>query len=240
LQRQLLAPLLRRAHRVVSIARFERRMLVEETGLHPDRVVLIPNGSDLPVVDAAMPAPTAPVIASVGRLERFKGHHRVIRALPELLRRWPEAELLVVGEGPYEPRLRALARDLGVAASVRFAAFSSTEREAFARTLAGVSLVTLMSEYETHPLAAIEAAALGKPVLVSDVAGLAAFAADGLGTAVPLETGPVELATAMGRLLEAPPQPPPVRLPTWDECADALLRVYEDADATSARVGVGR
>jgi len=42
------------------------------------------------------------LIVSGGRLERYKGHHRAIAALPELIRRVPDARLYVVGTGPYE------------------------------------------------------------------------------------------------------------------------------------------
>jgi hypothetical protein len=55
------------------------------------------------------------LIISVGRLERYKGHQRLIRALPKL-REWrANVRLLIVGVGPYEVALWALAKKMGVA-----------------------------------------------------------------------------------------------------------------------------
>ena len=51
---------------------------------------------------------------SVGRLERYKGHHRILRALPAILAQEPNARLVLVGSGPYEQPLRAMASQLGV------------------------------------------------------------------------------------------------------------------------------
>ena len=52
-------------------------------------------------------------IVSVGRVERYKGHHKAIEALPHLLETHPEAHVQVLGSGPYEPELLALAESLG-------------------------------------------------------------------------------------------------------------------------------
>ena len=85
LQRRLLRPLLRRASRLVAVARFEIDEYGEELGLPPERFVFIPNGTDLAFSDAANSngAPDGPpAIASIGRLERYKGHHRVLAAFP--------------------------------------------------------------------------------------------------------------------------------------------------------------
>ena len=56
--------------------------------------------------------------------------------------------------------------------------------------IARSSLVVLMSEYETQPLAVLEAVALGRPVLVADTSGMTELAERGLAVAVPLDTHP--------------------------------------------------
>ena len=55
-----------------------------------------------------------PTILSLGRLVRYKGHHRVIEALPHLLKVDPTINLLILGQGPYGAKLRKLAERLGV------------------------------------------------------------------------------------------------------------------------------
>lgn len=62
------------------------------------------------------------VILMVGRMlgnERYKGHECLLRALPEVVRAFPEAQLVLVGEGDDRPRLQALARALPEAARAR-------------------------------------------------------------------------------------------------------------------------
>ncbi|MBO0866973.1 MAG: glycosyltransferase family 4 protein, partial [Micromonosporaceae bacterium] len=61
-----------------------------------------------------------PVVVCVSRLVPRKGQDTLIRALAAVLRRVPDAALLVVGGGPYRDRLHRLAQQVGVAESVRF------------------------------------------------------------------------------------------------------------------------
>jgi len=61
-----------------------------------------------------------PVVVCVSRLVRRKGQDTLIRAMPAILAAVPDTVLLIVGGGPYEKDLRRLARETGVAGSVRF------------------------------------------------------------------------------------------------------------------------
>jgi glycosyltransferase involved in cell wall biosynthesis len=226
LQRRALAPLLRRARHVIALARFERELLIDELSLAPARVSVIPNGSDLDIQVERRENGGPPTVVSIGRLERFKGHHRLVAALPFVLAAQPEARVVIVGEGPYEVALRRLAESHGVADRVTFRSFGMFERAALAQLLADASLVVLLSEYETHPIAVLEAAALGTPAVVTDVGGMRDLAQDGLATAVPLNVTTPELATVICEQLAHPRVPPPVRPMTWDDCAEAVMRTY--------------
>ena len=228
LQRRLLRPLLTHAARLVAVARFEIDEYGAELGVPEDRFALIPNGTDLAFSESAPSARRngAAAIASIGRLERYKGHHRVIEAFPEVLRLRPEATLTIVGTGPYEEDLRRLAGSLGLTGSVRFTSTPPDRPEAMAELLSEIELVVLMSEFETHPLVALEAAAAGCRLLVADASGLAELAADGFARAVPLDEDPDEVGRAV---VEELAKPAPERLPeltSWDECAAALLALY--------------
>jgi glycosyltransferase involved in cell wall biosynthesis len=227
-QMRLLRPLLRRATRLVSIARFEIERYGTALGVPPERFAFIPNGTDLSFSDAdlATAEPEVPTLASVGRLERYKGHHRVLAAFPHVLEREPSARLLIVGKGPYEDELRRQAEELGVTDQVEITSVPSDDPKGMATLLGRVSLVVLMSEFESHPLVALEAAAARRRLLVAEAGGLAEIAEDGFGRGIPLDSSPEEVAAAAIEELARPlPQRSP-SLSSWDECATALLDLY--------------
>ncbi|HEV7482399.1 MAG TPA: glycosyltransferase [Solirubrobacterales bacterium] len=227
-QRRLLRPLLAGAARLVAVASFEIDEYGGELGLGPDHFALIPNGTDLAfaATGAAPRRNGAATIASIGRLERYKGHHRVIEAFPEVLKRKPETTLSVVGSGPYEDDLRRLAEELGVADQVRFTSTPADQPAAMAELLSGISVVVLMSEFETHPLVALEAAAAGCRLLVADASGLGELAREGFARAIPLDENAAEIGRAVVEELGKPPQEKRPNLTSWDECAAELLSLY--------------
>lgn len=226
-QRRLLRPLLRRADALVALAGFEVAGYGRELGLPPGRFAMIPNGFDLPA-PGPLPsgAPTgAPLIASIGRLERYKGHQHVIAALPALLRTHPGARLWIAGAGPYEPDLRARVARLGLDEQVTIEAVAPQARAEMAARIAACDVVVLMSDFETHPVSVLEAIALGRPALVAPGSGTGELAARGLArTADP--HAPERLAAAIVRELHDPLRPDPHELPTWDQCAARLLALY--------------
>jgi glycosyltransferase involved in cell wall biosynthesis len=227
LQRRLLGPLLRRAARLVALARFEIDLFGDRLGIPRDHFVTIPNGTDLPTApNQTQPPDGQLVIASVGRLERYKGHQRVLAALPHVIRAEPRAFLWIAGAGPYEPQLRDLAEKLGVAARVDIRAIPPAQREQMAAELSRVALVVLLSDYETQPIAVLEGLALGRPALVADTSGMSELAERGLARAIPLDSSPAQVAEAILAQLRNPVVPRDLRLPSWDECTASLERLY--------------
>jgi glycosyltransferase involved in cell wall biosynthesis len=110
------------------------------------------------------------VVLHVGRLIPHKAVDVLIRAAAEAATRVPRLRLLVVGSGPEEERLRALASELGVTAS--FAGHLPDERLAEAYVAADV--FALLSRRETWGVVVNEAAASGLPLLLSRAVGASA------------------------------------------------------------------
>ncbi|AZO34682.1 MAG: glycosyltransferase [Mesorhizobium sp.] len=224
-QHMLLQPMVARAERLIGVSEFEADFFSRRMGVPRERFAVIPNG-------ASMPAPSPGVkvdphlIVSGGRLERYKGHHRAIAALPALIRRVPDVRLHIVGTGPYEGELRRLAATLGLERRVTIAGIRASERQKMADLLASAALFVLFSEYEAHPVAVMEALSLRRPVLVSDTSGLRELAANGLCRAISCNADAGELAAAMAEELEAHREVPDLALPDWDACAQALSDVY--------------
>ena len=144
--------------------------------------------------------PDDPVIGSVTRFFPSKGIIFLVEAFAEVRRRHPNAWLLLVGQGPEEKRLRARAADLGVADRVRFAGF---QREAH-RFVRAFDVAAVPSLEEGFGLVALEALALGVPVVASRQGGLPDIVQEGR-TGLLVDAGDAAaLAGALGRLLEDP------------------------------------
>jgi len=245
LQWRVLGPLLRRADRLIGVSRFEAGHFAEILGLPADRFTVIRNGGNLPPEmpgpssDAAGVAPAVPpggpLVISFGRLEHYKGHHRVVEALPQLLRTHPDARLLILGNGPDRAVLEALAEKVGVADRVSFDYIPGADRARLRRTVSGAAVVTLLSDYEAYPIAVLEAVALHRPVLVTRTSALTELAEDGLCLGIPADAGPAEIAAGLARQVDDPLLPPAdAVLPTWDACADRVAELYGEILADRA------
>lgn len=108
-----------------------------------------------------------PTIVAVGRLSREKGVDVLIDAMPGVLRRFPDAQLTILGEGPLEAELKAQAQTLGVQKNVVFLGFQANPW----LYLKHANVFVLPSRYEGLPNVLLEALALGTPVVVSDCPG---------------------------------------------------------------------
>jgi glycosyltransferase involved in cell wall biosynthesis len=238
MQWSLLRPLISGAERLVAVADFEIEFWGKIFGVPAERFVVIPNGADLPPLKRPDRGVTngRTVIASIGRLERYKGHQRIIAALPYILKQFPDVQLWIAGIGPYESALRDLANKLNVSDHVEIRAVPVSERDRMAEEISQAALVVLFSEYETHPIAVLEAIALGRPALVTATSGLNELADKGLAKAISLDSTSTQVAEAVLEQLRQPHLPPPFKLPTWDECATDLFRLYQQVVRESACV----
>ncbi|QGM99054.1 glycosyltransferase family 4 protein [Methylocystis parvus] len=222
----LLAPLFRRAAGWIGVSRYEADFFARKMRLPRDRIEVVPNGAAMPrVLEAA--APEELLIASIGRLEKYKGHHRAIGAFAEVLKRHPEARLQIVGEGPYLPELEALVERLGLHRSVRIGGVPPQDREGMSRILSRARLVVLLSAYEAHPVAVMEALAMGRPVLATNCSGFIELAEQSMIHVVEPEATDGDIADAMERILQSPASKTNVELPSWDACVDRVAALLD-------------
>ena len=229
---EMLRPLLSHAQKLIAVSRFEADYFQDHLRLPAERFIVIPNGAfpaqtmnpTMVTVDAL---DSAPLILSVGRLERYKGHQRVIAAMPKVLEQIPDAKLRIAGTGPYESNLWEMARKLGLERHVEIRAVAPEDRGGMAALLSRANLIALLSEYESQGIAVMEALALRRPVLVANNTALREFAGLDLVYGVPLDSTPEQVARAMVHQLQQPILPQNIALPTWDDCASSLLALYQ-------------
>jgi glycosyltransferase involved in cell wall biosynthesis len=232
-QVRLLRPLLRGARRLIAVSDFEADLFRRSLGVAAQRVTVIPSGVDAPTQASGEPVARDPhLLVSVGRLERYKGHDRVIRAFAHVRAGEPRARLRILGSGPDEERLRGLA---GASPAADAIAFDSVPREEVSRTLREAGVVALLSEYESQGLGAHEAIALGCRLVVSDSSALAELGRFSQVRLVPPSLEDERLAGVLLEQLRAGPAADgAVGLPSWDECAQRLAALYREVAGTSA------
>ncbi|MDF0651635.1 MAG: glycosyltransferase family 4 protein [Nitrospira sp.] len=143
---------------------------------------------------------SGPVLLTVARLTEQKGHRFLIEALPALVAEWPSLVCLFVGEGECRESLRALAREKGVEQSCRF----SGSRNDVVDWYAAADVVVLPSLSEGFPFVVLEALAMSRPVVATNVNGVPELIRDGIhGLLVP-PRNPQALQAAIRTLLHDP------------------------------------
>jgi glycosyltransferase involved in cell wall biosynthesis len=228
LQWRTLGPLLRQAKVVVAVSRFEKQLIQEACHLDESRLRLVQNGGDLPA-DLTRPQPVPGRIISCGRLERYKGHQRVIEALPIVQQAVPAATLHILGAGPYEAKLRALVKALDLERSVTIEYVAPEDRRRMAESLRQAAVFAALSEYEAHPVAVMEALALGIPTIGLNSTGIGDLVEDGLVTGVPTDASPAAVAKILVSTLQSRGPRGAAELPTWDLAALDIAGIYRDA-----------
>lgn len=225
LQRLVLRPGLIRAAKLIAVSRFELRVFGRELRLSRKRFALIRNGSHLPQPRTTRSS-AEPIVVSLGRLERYKGHRTVVESWPLVRERLPGARLRIIGSGSDEPALREMIATHGLESAVEILAIPGSDRQAMADALGEASLVVLLSEYEAHPVAVVEALSAGAPVLVARTTGLTELVDDGLAAGIDIPAEPIDVATAICDLIETGGAAPSIHLSTWDDSAAELAEVY--------------
>lgn len=114
--------------------------------------------------DQNEPSENAPKILIVGRLVKVKGHKFLIDAMPAILNKFPELQLLILGEGALKNELELYAKNLGVSNHLKFLGFQKPEDYA-----SQCRVMIIPSLFEAFGLVFIEAFALKIPVIAFDV-----------------------------------------------------------------------
>lgn len=226
--RHLGARLVAAADRVVCVSAAEERLLERDFPGVRGRTLVIPNGAEVAAIRAAQPWPAErPTVLAVGRLEPYKGHHRVVEAMVDV----PAAQLVVVGRGPQRDALRALADRLGLADRVRV--LDDVDTPDLHRWLRTADVLVSMSEHEAFGMAPVEAGAAGARTVLSDIPAHREVARDhlaGTATLVPSSAGPTQLATAVRSAVDETAREGRVRVdvPDWDDVAARTREVYRE------------
>jgi len=145
--------------------------------------------------------PWSPIVGVVGRLELEKGHPTLLEAWPHVLRSVPDAYLIIVGEGSRLDALHNIARDMKILHRVVF----TGRRDDIPAVTAAFDVAVLPSYREAQGLTILEAMALSRPVVASNVGGIPEMITDGVSGLLVPPHDPPALAAAIVRLLQDHP-----------------------------------
>ena len=177
LRRRVTYRLVSRHGTMVVVSQDLKRFVCDKVGVADKRVEVIYNGvaPAQTVTDEEAQKCKAelgisgcyPLLGVVGSLYPVKGHRFLLEAMPEVLRRWPKARLLVIGRGELEVSLKEQVEQLAIGANVHFLGM----RQDVPRLLSLLVAFVLPSLSEGLSLALLEAMASGKPVVATRVGG---------------------------------------------------------------------
>lgn len=177
--------------------------------LAPDcRGKIFPVPAPLTLVRGEMAGPRSEApfrILAVGRMVPKKGFRFLVRGCGLLVREGWDIRLDLVGWGPEARRLKALARELGLAGRIRFPGFVSHDRMADYYSRADIfvmpSLVTPRGDRDGLPNALVEAMSRGLPVVATDVSGIGEVVRNNETGVLVDRSSPRDLARGVARLL---------------------------------------
>jgi glycosyltransferase involved in cell wall biosynthesis len=177
----------------VTVSESTRQDLLE---LGFRKVFVVPEGLNFTPLNEVPEKEKYPVVVYAGRLKRAKRPDHAIRAFKIVKEKLPNAELWVIGDGPFRRDLERVAGE-----GVKF--FGSLPNEERRRLLAKAWVLVNLSVREVWGLNVVEAAALGTPCVAYDVAGLRDSIIDGRTGLLVRENGDVYmLADAIIKILE--------------------------------------
>ncbi|MFA5089918.1 MAG: glycosyltransferase family 4 protein [Candidatus Omnitrophota bacterium] len=174
-----------------------------------------------------------PVIGIISRLSEVKGHVYLIEAMKAVLKKAPDAQLLIVGEGRMKKGLIVAAGDAGISSSVFFyPAVLDTNK-----ALSAMDIFVLPSLKEGLGLSLMEAMAKGIAVIGSRVGGIQSLIRDGYNGILVEPADTYGISAAILRLLDNPAQAQALgekardfiaRNFSLDEMAEETERVYRE------------
>ncbi len=180
--------ILKRTDKIITVSRELKEDVKKQYNLAEEKLVVIPSSVDLSRFADDLPenienikekfgVRDEKIILSIGRMEKQKGFHLLLKILPRLITRKEKIRLILVGSGPYLKKLKKTAGSMNISEHVIFTGKCSQEDIAAYYKLADLVVLPTL-RLEGLPLVHVEAAACGKPVISSRIGGIPTLIGD--------------------------------------------------------------
>jgi glycogen synthase len=166
--------------------------------------VVIGNGVNLSNADQPVNnfLNVAPYLLGIGRLEHFKGFDILIKSFGIVNQKHPDMKLILVGDGSERGKLTTISQQLGLEDSVLF--YGRMDQKDVLKILSGCKFTVQPSRREGFGMVLIEAMALGKAVIATNVGGIPELVQHGKNGLLVNSQDPDDLARAIIGLLNSP------------------------------------
>jgi D-inositol-3-phosphate glycosyltransferase len=168
----------------ITLTQAMKKDVLECTRVPGEKVRVMPLGIDVHRFDPLehkqagarkyfdLPAKSC-IVGVLGRLDKLKGQHVLLQAVPDILKRHPRTFFVIAGDetagaSGYKEYLRELCRTLNIERSVKFLPFT----EDAPRLMAALDVFVLPSFSETYGLVVLEAMSMQKPVIATAAGGV--------------------------------------------------------------------
>ncbi|MBU0605555.1 MAG: glycosyltransferase family 4 protein [Candidatus Omnitrophica bacterium] len=196
-------------NKVIAISGAVEKHLRNDLGVDGSRISLIYSGIDAAVfsrrysrdevadMKKSVGLRPGPVVGTIGRLSSVKGQKFLVAAMKDILAEMPDAQCLIIGDGPEKPALKALAGSLGLDSSIKFIESCVDTR----KYLAMMDVFIFPSIKEGLGIALLEALASGRACIASKIGGIEDIITEGLNGLLVDVGDPSGIAEAAKRLL---------------------------------------
>ena len=169
--RKLIAKyVLPRANAVRCVSRRLKRQLINEFGIKEEKITVVPIHSELRITNYELRIKRDKekfIFLAVGRLVPVKNISLQIEAMTEVVKKYPDAELWIIGDGPESNNLKFKIKNLKLDDNVKL--FGRKSREELETIYSEADIFMLSSDSEGWGMAVIEAASFGLPIIMTDV-----------------------------------------------------------------------
>lgn len=226
----------RRLERIITVSESSRRDIVDQMGVAPERLAVVPIGADRTRFRPRPDVARVPgrIMTTASSDMPMKGLVPLLEAVAKLRTERPEVHLSVVGRLKHPSPVAATIDRLDLAGAVSFSAGITDER--MVQLYAEAQVAVVPSLYEGFSLPAVEAMASAVPLVTTTGGALPEVAGTDGETALLVEPrDPGALAHAIGRILDDPAlaaslsaagRERALRHFTWEACAAATVEQY--------------
>ncbi len=216
--------------------------LLSKLGAKDEKVQVVPNGVDTKLFSPRESNPKVerrlglkkPVVFVAARLVPWKGITYLVKAAPTILKSFPSATFLIVGDGPERENLERQVKEMRLSSNFIFAGRISHLN--MAEVISCIDVFVLPSLFDTTPNVLLEVMSSGKPTIASNIKGIREVIEKGkTGILIP-PADEYHLSEALLELLSNPDYASKIgrnardsieKNYSWTTVADKLVRIYE-------------